>query len=78
MTFYEKEIRRIKAVIYSNQSQIDTVIATENYTDCNYEKNLNLDVLSGIRFTSKFHLQRLFKRYYGLTPKQYLTSKRIK
>jgi AraC-like DNA-binding protein len=28
-------------------------------------------------FTSKFHLLRLFKKYYGQTPKQYLIEKRI-
>ena len=26
---------------------------------------------------SKYHLIRLFKRYYGLTPRQYLINKRI-
>ena len=53
------------------------MIGTRNFIDNNYEKELNLDFLSNIRFISKYHLLRLFKRYYGLTPRQYLMDKRI-
>ena len=77
MTFYEREINRIRDICYSNERQLETVIATRNYMDANFEKELNLDFLSHIRFTSKYHLLRLFKRYYGLTPKQYLIDTRI-
>lgn len=38
---------------------------------------MNLDLLSRFRFVSKFHLLRLFKKHYGLTPRQYLIDKRI-
>src|SRR4030095_7343070 len=77
MTFYEREIKRIKSNVYSNQGQLDTVIGTRNYIENNYDSDLNLDLLSHIRFKSKYHLLRLFKKYYGQTPKQYLTDKRI-
>lgn len=77
MTFYQREINRIRDICYSNEGQITTVIGTRNFIDNNFEKALNLDLLSRIRFTSKFHLLRLFKRYYGQTPKQYLKDKRI-
>lgn len=77
MTFYQKKLHRIKGVLYSNQAQIDAVIAVRNYIDCNYETDLNLNLLSKIQFISKYHLLRLFKKYYGLTPRQYLIDKRI-
>ena len=77
MTFYEKELNRINGIIYSNQEQIDTVIGVRSYIDNNYENELNLDFLSRIRFVSKYHMLRLFKRHYGLTPRQYLIDKRI-
>jgi len=77
MTFYEKELNRINSAIYSNQEQIKTVIGVRNYIDNNYDTNLNLDFLSHIRFVSKYHLLRLFKKHYGLTPRQYLIDKRI-
>ena len=77
MTLYEREINRINSVIYSNQEQIETVIGVKNYIGNNYNKDLNLDLLSRLRFVSKFHLLRLFKKHYGLTPRQYLIDKRI-
>lgn len=77
MTFYEKELHRIRGVVYSNQGQLDTVIGIRNHIETNYASQLNLDQLSHIGFVSKYHLLRLFKRYYGLTPKQYLIDKRI-
>ena len=77
MTPYQKEIKRINDLIYANQEQIETVIGVKSYIDNNYDKNLNLDLLSRFRFVSKFHLLRLFKKYYGLTPRQYLINKRI-
>src|SRR5438270_10073591 len=77
MTFYQQEINRIKNNCYYNKAQIETAIATRHYINNNFDKELNLDRLSQVGFTSKFHLLRLFKRYYGQTPKQYVTSKRI-
>jgi AraC-like DNA-binding protein len=77
MTYYHKEIIRIKSICYSNKGQIETVIGTRHYINANFDKELNLDVLSHIRLTSKFHLLRLFKKYYGQTPKQYIIDKRI-
>ena len=77
MTFYEREINRINSVIYSNKEQIETVIGVRNYIDNNYDADLNLEVISRLRFISKFHLLRLFKKHYGLTPRQYLINKRI-
>ena len=77
MTFYESEIKRISKIIYPNQGQIDTVIGIRNYIDKNYDTDLNLDLLSHILFVSKYHLLRLFKKYYGLTPRQYLIGNRI-
>ena len=77
MTHYQKELNRIRSVVYSNEGQINTVISIRNYIDNNYDGNLNLDFLSHIQLVSKYHLLRLFKKYYGLTPRQYLIDKRI-
>ncbi|MBC9796019.1 helix-turn-helix domain-containing protein [Sinomicrobium weinanense] len=77
MTFYQTEINRIREICYSNDKQVQTVIATRRFIDNNFDKEVNLDLLSHIRYTSKFHLLRLFKKYYGITPKQYLTFRRI-
>lgn len=77
MTYYLTEITRIKQSCYANKRQIDTVISTRRFINNHFDKTLNLEALSHTQFTSKFHLLRLFKRYYGQTPLQYLTDKRI-
>lgn len=77
MTFYETELKRIKQICYSNDKQIKTVIDIKNYIDRHYDIDLNLDFLSYSMFVSKYHLLRLFKKYYGITPRQYLIDKRI-
>ena len=77
MTFYEEKLSHLKNSCYSNDRQIETIIETRHFIDTNFDKDLKLDFLSHIRFTSKFHLQRLFKKYYGVTPRQYLIDKRI-
>lgn len=77
MTFYESELNRIKSVCYVNEKQITLVIGVKKYIDNNYDTDLNLDLLAQTNFVSKYHLLRLFKKYYGLTPRQYLIDKRI-
>ncbi|MCF8260469.1 MAG: AraC family transcriptional regulator [Melioribacteraceae bacterium] len=77
MTFYEKELNKICSIVYSNKGQINTAIGIRNYIENNYDAKLNLDLLSRIHFISKYHLLRLFKKYYGQTPRQYLIDKRI-
>ncbi len=77
MTFYQREVERIRDLNYANRAQLDIVINTRKYIDENYGDDINLEVLCRKQFVSKYHLLRLFKKYYGLTPKKYLTEKRI-
>lgn len=77
MTYYEQEIGRIRTECYSNLGHIATVVLVRRFIDENFDRDLKLDDIASSRFTSKFYLLRLFKRYYGLTPWQYLTEKRI-
>lgn len=77
MTFYQSEINRIKKICFSNERQLDAVVRAKKYIDNNFDKEVNLVLLANIGFASKFHLLRLFKKYYGMTPKQYMTEKRI-
>lgn len=77
MSFYETEIKRIKDSCFSNDKQIEIIIETRHIIDEQFDKDLNLDFLSQVKFVSKYHLHRLFKRYYGQTPRQYLIDKRI-
>jgi AraC-like DNA-binding protein len=78
MTFYERKLESLRNGLYSNQGQIDTVIGIRNYINNNLDTEINLELLSKMRFVSKYHLLRLFKKYYGQTPRQYLMDQRIK
>ena len=77
MTFYEKKLTSIRDTVYSNDRQINTVIKIRNYLENNYNVNINMEVLSRVQWVSKYHLLRMFKKYYGLTPRQYLIDKRV-
>lgn len=52
-------------------------MAVKYHIDDHFQEELNLDVLSTEGFVSKFHMLRLFKKYHGQTPSQYLTGKRL-
>jgi len=77
MTFYIQELERIKRICFSNKIQLDIAVNTKRFIDTNFDKEINLDLLAHLRFTSKYHLIRVFKKYYGITPRQYLINKRI-
>ena len=77
MSFYESEVKRLEKLLYSNKGQLDTVRGVKQYMDTHYEQEVNLEVLAKSKSISKYHLLRLFKQYYGQTPKQYLTDKRM-
>ena len=77
MNYYIQELERIKGICFSNKIQIDIAVNTKRYIDTNFEKEINLDLLAHLQFTSKYHLIRVFKKYYGVTPRQYLINKRI-
>ncbi len=56
MNFYESEINRIRSIAYANKAQLNTIIQVKAYIDSNYDADVNLDLLSKVRFVSKYHL----------------------
>ena len=77
MNHYIQELEKIKKICFSNEEQLDVAIKTKRYLDHNFGEKINLDVLAQLQCTSKYHLIRVFKKYYGITPRQYLINKRI-
>lgn len=53
------------------------IVQAKIFIDNNYSKKIDLDNISDEAFFSKFHFIRQFKKIYGKTPHQYLTTVRI-
>lgn len=47
------------------------------YILANYTKNITLDILAQEFFLNKFYLQKMFKKYMGITPNDFLKNVRI-
>jgi AraC-like DNA-binding protein len=77
MNFYAQQVAIHKQQSFSDEFSIMKVIAARKYIHTHYSEDLDLDDVCGATHTSKFHFIRLFKRYYGLTPMQYLLKVRI-
>jgi AraC-like DNA-binding protein len=77
MTFYQEQILKIKADIYSKEYLCEQVIQSKRFIEKEFSRNISLDDIANEAFFSKFHFIRLFKRHYGRTPHQYLKEIRI-
>jgi AraC family transcriptional regulator, regulatory protein of adaptative response / methylated-DNA-[protein]-cysteine methyltransferase len=55
----------------------DRVHRVREYLDEHWTENVTLTQLSQVAHMSPFHLQRTFKRLYGLTPKAYASARRL-
>ena len=53
------------------------IVQAKLFIDSHYPDKIDLDNISDEAYFSKFHFIRLFKKIYGKTPHQYLTSVRI-
>ena len=47
------------------------------YLDSNYSENISLDHLSALSHLNKYYLSHEFTKYYGISPMNYLSRKRI-
>ncbi len=77
MTNYNSEIQRIKGLIYTNEHQIGTAIRVRHALAKDCGEEISLQKLCESQFISKYHLIRVFRKYYGQTPFQFLTDKRM-
>jgi AraC-like DNA-binding protein len=53
------------------------IVQAKMFIDQHFAEQIDLDNISDEAYFSKFHFIRLFKKAYGKTPHQYLTSVRI-
>lgn len=77
MTFYSEEVKRITKDNYPHNDLTKKIISSKLFIDKHFADDLNLDAIASKAHVSKFHFLRLFKKYYGKTPNQYLQEVRI-
>ncbi len=77
MTYYMQEVQRIKEACFSNEEQLAIVLNAKRYIDGNFAEDIGLPLIARRQLTSQYHLIRVFKKYLGITPRQYLINKRI-
>ena len=84
-----QDLTEILIVLLGRQTNFSTVLApisrktsrlcglTKRYLDTHYQENITLDQLAEIHHVSKYHLSHVFTEEYGISPINYLISKRI-
>jgi AraC-like DNA-binding protein len=77
MNFYQNEVKRLSKELYPHDDLTKKIIAAKLYIDKHFPDNIGLNEIAGKAHVSKFHFIRLFKKYYGRTPNQYLQEIRI-
>ena len=77
MTYYNKEVNRIREQYFPGLYIADHLMKARNFIDNNLCGAIDLQTISESSQLSKFHLIRLFKRCYGITPHRYLIEKRV-
>ena len=77
MTFYRDEIARLTKALYPHDDLTKQIIDSKVYIDKHFSEDINLDKIANKALVSKFHFIRVFKKYYGRTPNQYLQEVRI-
>ena len=77
MTTYVQKLQEIRRESFSNEVQLSLALNAKNYLDNHYDQDINLRSLAHIQLTSPYHLIRIFKQYFGITPRQFLIDKRI-
>ena len=76
-TFYKDQIISFHNILYSDPFQLKILTRTKRYLDVNFYNTIDLKDLALLQGFSPYHLLRLFKLYYGITPRQYQITKRI-
>ncbi|MEA4889140.1 MAG: AraC family transcriptional regulator [Clostridiaceae bacterium] len=70
----KKENSNTKTLPFEYPNPVNTVI---NFIEQNYFRKITLDELSSITYLSTYYLLRLFKKYTGYTPGEYINKYRL-
>ncbi len=77
MSYYTDCMTKIYAQHFPKPQQVERIVQAKQFIDAHACDNISLHDMAGSACLSVFHFTRLFKRCYGCTPHQYLSSVRI-
>ena len=77
MSFYSNEVAKLTRSLYPHDDLTKHIIQSKLYIDKHFSENINLNKIAAKALVSKFHFIRVFKKYYGRTPHQFLQEVRI-
>jgi AraC-like DNA-binding protein len=77
MTYYHQQVLKIKELICPDDFLCDKVVEAKKFIDANYYTKISLDDIAAKACISKFHFIRMFKKFFGITPNQYLVKVRL-
>lgn len=84
-----QDLMEILIVLLGRQTNFSTMLVpvskkatrlcgtTKRYIDTHYKENITLDMLAAVCHISKYHLAHAFTEEYGVSPINYLISKRM-
>ena len=74
---YNEQIINFDNILSCEPVQLKMLTRTKRYIDFNFSNTINLKNLALSQGLSSHKLKKLFKFYFGLSPKQYQINRRI-
>lgn len=76
-TYFEIQLDQLLKEHYLPEYYYVQVRQSKSFMEKYFAEKIELDKIASTAFMSRFHYTRIFKRVYGLSPRQYLRDLRI-
>lgn len=76
-TWYHEQFLKIREEVCPSDELCNQVMEAKHFIDTHYYSNIGLRDIAAKACISTFHFIRLFKKFYGITPNQYLRAVRL-
>ncbi len=77
MTYFSEQVIKLQAALYPKTYIGAQLKQSKDFIDRHFAENISLTQMAAAACCSRYHYIRLFKKYYGRTPHQYLSEKRL-
>ena len=77
MKYFAEQVSKLDKEIYPHKDITEKIKSSKNYIGKHFSENITIAELASKTYISRFHFIRLFKKYCGQTPNQYLQWVRV-